>query len=119
MFIKLEIKSFPMPEVISKYPDIVIKVLQEAGARCGEGLPQQILKACPAERFCSLPTGEICVYGIDQISQMTQISGNEIAQVVSAAPQAALSWEVVFLIVIVFIAAFAFGVLFQKARKGK
>jgi len=39
---------------------------------------QKILTKCPAERFCSLPTGEICVYGIGEISKMTQISWQDI-----------------------------------------
>jgi len=62
-----------MPEIITKYPEIVLKILKETGAICGEGVQQQILKVCPPERFCSLPTGEICVYGVNEISKMTQI----------------------------------------------
>ena len=71
-----------MPEQISKYPGVTLKVLKGAGAVCGEGAEQTILTQCPAEQFCSLPTGEICVYGIDQIPQMTQITPQEIASVV-------------------------------------
>ena len=71
-----------MPEQISKYPDVTLKVLKGAGARCGEGAKQQILTKCPREQFCTLPTGEICVYGIDQIPQMTQIKTDELARVV-------------------------------------
>ncbi len=63
-----------MPEQISKYPDVTLEVLKGAGAVCGEGAPQKILTQCPSERFCSLTTGEICVYGIKQIPQMTQIT---------------------------------------------
>jgi hypothetical protein len=48
--------TFIMPEIISKYPDVVLKVLSGDGARCGEGATQKILKKCPPERFCSLPT---------------------------------------------------------------
>ena len=62
-----------MPEQISKYPDVTLKVLKEAGARCGEGAKQKILTQCPREQFCALQSGEICVYGIEQIPQMTQI----------------------------------------------
>ena len=71
-----------MPEQISKYPDVTLKVLKGAGARCGEGEKQQILTQCPAERFCALPTGEVCVYGIKDIPQMTQITVQELARVV-------------------------------------
>jgi MYXO-CTERM domain-containing protein len=71
-----------MPEQISKYPEVTIKVLKGAGARCGEGLERKILTQCPPERFCSLPTGEICVYGIQDIPKMTQITSQELARVV-------------------------------------
>lgn len=71
-----------MPEQISKYPDVTLKVLKGAGAKCGEGVEPKILTQCPQENFCSLPTGEICVYGIEAIPQMTQISREELAAVV-------------------------------------
>ena len=71
-----------MPEQITKYPDITLQVLREAGATCGKGSPQNILKQCPADRFCSLPTGEMCIYGINDIPRMTQIAPAELAQVV-------------------------------------
>lgn len=75
-----------MPEVISKYPEITLKVLKEVRVRCGlSGLKFQpgILTKCPAERFCSLPTCEICVYGLSKIPQMTQITREEIAPLVA------------------------------------
>jgi len=71
-----------MPEQITKYPDVTLKVLKGASAVCGEGAPQKILTQCPAERFCSLPTGEICVYGINEIPRMTQITLQELGEVV-------------------------------------
>jgi hypothetical protein len=71
-----------MPEQITKYPDVTLQVLREAGGVCGKGAPQKILKQCPADRFCSLPTGEMCIYGIKDISRMTQIAPAELAQVV-------------------------------------
>jgi hypothetical protein len=71
-----------MPEQITKYPDVTLKVLEGAGAVCGRGAPQKILTKCPAERFCALPTGEICVYGIADIPRMTQITPKELAPVV-------------------------------------
>ncbi|MGF6609410.1 hypothetical protein OKW45_004332 [Paraburkholderia sp. WSM4175] len=73
-----------MPEQITRYPDVTLRVLKGAGAVCGEGAAQKILTQCPAERFCALPTGEICVYGINEISNMTQITAREIAAVVAA-----------------------------------
>jgi hypothetical protein len=71
-----------MPEQISKYPDVTLEVLKDAGAVCGKGAPQKILTKCPAERFCSLKTGEICVYGINEIPKMTQIKTEELAPIV-------------------------------------
>ncbi|HWO41932.1 MAG TPA: hypothetical protein VNO43_09030 [Candidatus Eisenbacteria bacterium] len=71
-----------MPEQITKYPDVTLQVLEAQGAICGKGAPQQILTKCPADRFCSLKTGEICVYGINEIPKMTQVKTQELASVV-------------------------------------
>jgi len=71
-----------MPEVLSKYPETVLRVLQGGGARCGEKVEPQILKRCPPKQFCSLPTGEICVYGLGDIPKMTQVRMEELAAVV-------------------------------------
>lgn len=71
-----------MPEQLTKHPDITLGLLKDLGAQCGAGAPQNILKACPSERFCALPTGEICVYGIEDIPRMTQISMQDLASVV-------------------------------------
>ena len=71
-----------MPEQISNYPDVTLQVLRESGAVCGQGAPQTILKQCPRDRFCSLKTGEICVYGINEVPKMTQITTQELAKVV-------------------------------------
>ncbi len=79
-----------MPEQISKYPEVTLQVLQGAGGICGKGVEQKILTRCPAERFCALPTGEICVYGLDQIPQMTQITMQEVARVVCPISHASL-----------------------------
>jgi hypothetical protein len=75
-----------MPEQITKHPEVTLKVLKGAGARCGEGVQPKILTKCPAERFCSLSTGEICVYGIADIPKMTQITSKELAAVVCPRP---------------------------------
>jgi hypothetical protein len=66
-----------MPEQLSKYPDVTLEVLKSGGAQCGEGARQEILTACPARNFCKLPSGEICVYGLNQASSMTQITTAE------------------------------------------
>lgn len=67
-----------MPEQITKHPDVTIQVLQSAGAKCGPGVQKQILTKCPADRFCALPGGEMCIYGTDQVAQMTQITPREL-----------------------------------------
>lgn len=72
-----------MPEILSPHPEVTLTVLRGAGARCGEGAPQQILTACPRERFCSTPTGEICVFGLDDIPAMTQVSPGELIRAAS------------------------------------
>jgi hypothetical protein len=63
-----------MPEQLTKHPDVTIQVLRSAGARCGEGETQAILRSCPPARFCKLPGGEVCVYGLDGASAMTQFT---------------------------------------------
>lgn len=68
-----------MPEQLTKHPEVTLQVLRSAaGAKCGEGAPQTILKNCPAERFCALPGGEICVYGLPEATRMTQIAPAEL-----------------------------------------
>jgi len=71
-----------MPEQISRYPETTLEVLESAGAACGAGGAQRTLTACPAERFCALPGGEICVYGIEEIPRMTQVTAADLAPVV-------------------------------------
>ena len=66
-----------MPEQLSKHPEVTLQVLRSAGAKCGEGAAQEILTQCPAARFCKLPGGEVCVYGLPDAARMTQISTAE------------------------------------------
>ena len=66
-----------MPEQLTKHPEVTLQVLRSAGAKCAEGAPQDILTSCPAERFCKLPGGEICVFGLGDASKMTQITAAE------------------------------------------
>lgn len=67
-----------MPEIITRYPDVTRQVLESAGAQCGRGAPQKILTACPREAFCALPGGEVCVYGVEDIPKMTQLSRKDL-----------------------------------------
>ncbi|SAL53915.1 hypothetical protein AWB70_04541 [Caballeronia cordobensis] len=107
-----------MPEQITKYPDVTLKVLEGAGAVCGKGAEQKILKQCPAARFCALPTGEICVYGIDEIPHMTQIKAQEIAAVVAprsdAMPPLSAWWMGAILLVAGLLAGFMLGKIKRK-----
>lgn len=83
-----------MPEQLTKHPDVTLQVLKSAGAKCGEGLPQEILTACPAARFCKLPGGEVCIYGLPEAKTMTQIGTAEWATLAPLRPEptAALPW---------------------------
>lgn len=110
-----------MPEQITKYPEVTLKVLKGAGAVCGEGIEQKILKDCPRDRFCSLPTGEICVYGISEIPKMTQISTEEIAEVVctkynqsSLIPRFS-EWEMI-PIGMIFVLGLVLGIFYRKFK---
>ena len=111
-----------MPEQISKYPDVTLQVLKESGAVCGQGAPQNILKQCPRERFCSLRTGEICVYGIEEIPKMTQVTAQELAKVVCPQTQKAAVFSVgisaleAILIFTVFISGVGLGKLWPGRR---
>jgi hypothetical protein len=66
-----------MPEQLTKHPEITLQVLRSTGAKCGEGAEQQILVKCPAQRFCKLPGGEVCVYGLAEAPSMTQITATD------------------------------------------
>lgn len=114
-----------MPEQITKHPEVTLKVLKEADAICGEGAPQKILTQCPKERFCSLPSGEMCIYGIEQIPQMTQIKAQELAAVVApeVAQQEVASKEISaaegFAVGAVFLAGIALGRFWPRVRNDK
>lgn len=79
-----------MPEQLTRHPEVTLQVLRSAGARCGEGAPQEILQQCPAPRFCKLPGGEICIYGLEEAGRMTQVSVEQWRSVLPAPP--APSW---------------------------
>lgn len=66
-----------MPEQLTKHPEVTLQVLRSAGAQCGEGAPQAILTQCPPARFCKLPGGEVCVYGLPDAPRMTQLSASD------------------------------------------
>lgn len=74
-----------MPEQLTKHPEVTLEVLRSAGAQCGEGVPQQILKTCPAERFCKLPGGELCIYGLSEAGRMTQLDRSDWSAVLASA----------------------------------
>ena len=66
-----------MPEQLTKHPEVTLQVLRSAGAQCAQGAAQDILTRCPADRFCKLPGGELCVFGLSDASRMTQVSAEE------------------------------------------
>ena len=67
-----------MPELLTKHPEVAIRVLEGGGARCGPGQEQTILTQCRPERFCTTSAGELCVFGLDEVSKMTQITKAEL-----------------------------------------
>lgn len=75
-----------MPEIVTKYPEIVLDLLQKSGGKCGVDAPQKILTSCPPEHFCSFPAGEVCIYDFNDISSMTQISSSEWSEVINGVP---------------------------------
>ena len=103
-----------MPEILTKYPEIVLQIFREAGIRCGSGAPQRILTSCPPERFCSFPTGEICVYGLNEVPKMTQISAVEISQI---AYEQFFVFFVFILVLLAFILGILIGFAITKFRK--
>lgn len=75
-----------MPEQLTKHPEVTLQVLRSSGAQCAEGAAQSILTQCPAERFCKLPGGEVCIFGLPDASRMTQITAAEWKALVPSAP---------------------------------
>lgn len=74
-----------MPEILTEHPDVVLKVLASQGAKCGVGVPPKVLTSCPADRFCSLAGGELCVVGTDEV---TQLAPDEPGPLATRAPAA-------------------------------
>ena len=77
-----------MPEQLTKHPEVTLKVLRSSGAQCAEGARQEILTQCPAQRFCKLPGGEICVFGLSDASKMTQITSADWKALMQSLPAA-------------------------------
>ncbi len=54
-----------MPEIWTKHPDLVKRILEEAGFRCNIE-EKRILVNCATERFCAFESskiyGEICIH---------------------------------------------------------
>jgi len=95
-----------MPEVVTKYPAVLIKELKDAGGICGEGYQQKILTTCPKDKFCRLPTGEICIYDYHDLSTMTQINSLEWHEAITNTPGMFSPYNL-----IVIIAVFGLGLL--------
>jgi len=111
-----------MPEQLTRHPDVTLEVLKSAGAKCGVvGAPQNILKQCPAGRFCALPGGEICVYGLPEVGKMTQISAAELAAALPPSPPDAsppeVSWAEGLAVGLVFLAGLLLGALWRRSRR--
>ena len=112
-----------MPEQLTKHPEVTLQVLRSAGAKCGEGASQSILTQCPAPRFCKLPGGEVCVYGLGEAPRMTQISATEWQSVLRALDvqghpsQSALAAEALFIGGTGVLVGFVLGVVVMRLKK--
>lgn len=96
-----------MPEILTKYPELALKILKDGKVACGEGKPQRVLTTCPKEQFCSLPTGEICVYGVHDINATTQFHPLDFALIGFSLPFLAL-------ITLVFTSGMIAGMFWKK-----
>lgn len=97
-----------MPEILTKYPEVVLQILNDAGAKCGKGATPQILKNCSAENFCALPTGELCIYNLNNVSSMTQLSAFDLQESYSHIPTM-LSFINITLMAIIFLIGYWLG----------
>ena len=104
-----------MPEMMTKYPEVAIRILKNAGFECGADVKQQILTQCPKERFCATKTGEICIYDVQGIASMTQVSTAEIYNQVSHVPTM-YDWPNAVLLGIIFILGMIIG---RRGRRVK
>jgi MYXO-CTERM domain-containing protein len=112
-----------MPELLTKHPDVTLQVLRGGGATCGAGQQQKILTTCRPDRFCSTATGEVCIYGLDEIHTMNQLSSSDLSQRICPAPATAgrcgvSAAEATEPVLFVALGALALGVLLaRRARR--
>lgn len=68
-----------MPEVVTKHPEKLLKMLDYMNMKCGPAYQAKILTSCPKQQFCMTPNGkaEVCVYHPNDIGQMTQMNSLE------------------------------------------
>jgi hypothetical protein len=71
-------RRLAMPEVLTKQPEVVLKVVTSGGGQCNTGTLPRILTKCPREKFCALPGGEMCIYGANELDSMTQLTRAEV-----------------------------------------
>ena len=100
-----------MPELLTKHPEIALQVLKSADIQCGKGKPQKILTTCPQNQFCSLPGGELCIYGTNDLPAMKQIHGWDLL------PNLVLDPTFVFIFAILFLAGIFLGVRIGTGKR--
>lgn len=112
-----------MPEVLTKYPDIVMKLLRKLGAKCGlqETSSPTILKDCPRSNFCEVPNGELCVLGLDKADKLTQFSVTsdtfEIVQ--DGGYMNGILWIVLILLVVLAVSSLGWYIYERRKRDDK
>ncbi|HLB42342.1 MAG TPA: hypothetical protein VJN02_05765 [Gammaproteobacteria bacterium] len=97
-----------MPEIVTKHPKVVLKLLSDSGASCGVGAKQNILINCPPENFCALSMGELCVYDVKHIATMHQIDPIDLHEAISRVPTM-FSFANITLLAIIFLIGFWVG----------
>lgn len=88
-----------MPEILTKHPDVVLQVLKSAGIACGSNAKPHILTHCPPNRFCALPKGELCVYDINTVASMTQMTPADLGEFAAKTPTIYSNINMILLIV--------------------
>ena len=106
-----------MPEILTKHPDVALQVLKSQGAQCGASVKPKILTRCPADKFCVLNGGELCVYGAQEVEQMTQLSRAELCGV--QAPKSAIAGRELETSAVLVLLVVGLGVALLRARRSR
>lgn len=95
-----------MPELLTRYPDTVMELLEGMGATCGKG-KAEILTKCPRSNFCQVPNGEFCVLGLKDSNRLTQYKVKGISQSGgNNIRNYGMNWQIILVLVIILLAIY-------------